>query len=58
MTAKYIKMGVDEWYTEVYKCIILRCGCDDDEQRMVSTAAILRNCGAAFTQEENDERSE
>ena len=26
MTAKYIKMGVEEWYTEVYKCI--SCGAD------------------------------
>lgn len=58
MTAKYIKMGVDEWYTEVYRCI--SCGVDT---MMVNNGyyqqpRFCANCGAAFTEEENDERSE
>lgn len=58
MTAKYIKMGVEECYTEVYKCI--SCGADT---MMTNNGWYLQprfcaNCGAAFTQEENDERSE
>ena len=60
MTAKYIKikMGVDEWDTEVYKC--LSCYADT---MMVNNGRYQQprfraNCGAAFTEEENDERSE
>nr|DAV48315.1 MAG TPA: Trm112p-like protein [Caudoviricetes sp.] len=57
MTAKYIKMGVEEWYTEVYKCI----SCSADTMMVMNERyrqpRFCANCGAAFTQEENDERS-
>lgn len=58
MTAKYIKMGVEEWYTEVYRCT--SCGAD---MMMANNGwhhqpRFCANCGAAFTEEENDERSE
>ena len=58
MTAKYIKMDVEEWYTEVYKCI----SCNADTMMTMNERyrqpRFCANCGAAFTQEENDERSE
>ena len=57
MTAKYIKMGVEEWYTEVYKFI----SCSADTMMVMNERyrqpRFCANCGAAFTQEENDERS-
>ena len=57
MTAKYIKMGVEEWYTEVYKCI--SCGADTmmTNNERYRQPRFCANCGAAFTQEENDECS-
>lgn len=57
LTAKYIKMGVEEWYTEVYKRI--SCGADTmmTNNERYRQPRFCANCGAAFTREENDERS-
>lgn len=58
MTDKYIKMGVEEWYTEVYKCISCRADTMMTMNERYRQPRFCANCGAAFTQEENDERSE
>ena len=56
MTAKYIKMGVEEWYTEIYKCISSSADTMMVMSERYRQPRFCANCGAAFTQEENDER--
>ena len=58
MTAKYIKMGVEEWYTEVYRCISCCADTLMENNGRYQQPRFCANCGAAFTEEENDERSE
>lgn len=55
MTAKYIKMGVEEWYTEVYKCISCCADTMMVNNGRYQQPRFCANCGAAFTEEENDE---
>lgn len=51
------KNGVEEWYTEVYKCISCCADTMMVNNERYRQPRFCANCGAAFTQEENDERS-
>lgn len=51
--AKYIKMGTEEWYTEVYKCA--SCRADTlltDKDGYYRQPRFCANCGEMFTEEE------